>query len=127
MRHRLLALCLLTAACGQDHGPAEYQGSKFVRVHLLTFTPAHTVFNGKTSTSVDAAVGLIRRGSRPYSVSLPDSCATLPITTHMGREIMMREDIMRYADGTMTSTIPQDEAVAALCGQIGDRIPPPRS
>jgi len=124
MRHAVIALCLLAAACDPDHGQATYQGSQFVRVHLLTFTPAHTVFNGKSSSHVDAKVGLIRQGSRPYSVSVPDSCPTLPITTRMGREIMMRQDTMRYADGSVSGVIPQDEAIDALCREIGDRTPP---
>jgi hypothetical protein len=125
MRTAMIALCLLAAACGQDHGPATYQGSEFVRVHLLSFTPEHSQMVGKTATTVDAAVTLIRKGTQPYAVSLPGSCPTLPITTRMGREIMMRQDIIRYADGSSRGVIPRDEAIAALCREIGDRIPPP--
>lgn len=125
MRTAIVALCLLTAACGQDHGPATYQGSESVRVHLLSFTPEHTQMIGKSVATVDAKVTLIRKGSQPYDVSLPGSCPTLPITTRMGREIMMRQDIMRYADGSSHGVIPRDEAIAALCREIGDRIPPP--
>jgi hypothetical protein len=124
MRHAVIALCLLAAACGQDHGQGTYEGSQFVRVHLLTFTPAHTVFNGKSSSHVDARVELIRQGTRPYSVSVPGGCPTLPITTRMGREIMMRQDTMRYADGSVRGIIPQEEAIDALCREIGDRAPP---
>ena len=68
-----------------------------------------------------AAVTLIRKGSQPYAVSLPDSCPTLPITTRMGREIMMRQDTMRYADGSVRGIIPQDEAIDALAAGL----PPP--
>lgn len=32
---------------------------------------------------------------------------------------------MRAADGSMHSVIPHDEAIAALCLEIGDRTPPP--
>ncbi len=119
----IITTALLLASCGQERDQPVYEGSQFVRVHLLTFTPAHDGMAGKTPVHYDAKVEVIRRGTHPYAISIPGRCHTGPIRQRIGREIMMRADQLRYADGTVRTTIPRIEAIAALCDDILNRDP----
>ena len=123
----LTAALALTGCDGRQTVVQSYAGSRQTNAVITSYSPAESGSMMMVGDVVmptggsPAGVGMVVKGLGAVRVALPDDCDGVPIRARLGRMITLRQDLWKTPEGETVGQVPDDEIVAAVCGDFTRR------